>query len=163
MSISIRPVCPGTHPAIVTEVERRSLAGEIRQCLLSLSSRSKDRRIQNLRKDLYREHNKAPETIASLLTEAFNSKREDPETFTATIRGFFSARLKRLRRKLSDLIPLETREEGTMNNTEMRVAQGDLSRPTLVELKREIAAYRVILDEMDDAIDAELYLTEIRS
>ena len=157
MTTSVKPVCPGTHPAFVGEVERRSLAGEIRQALLSLASGSKDRRVQNLRKDIYKGFNKAPDTLTSILSDAANSGRESPETFASLIAGFFSARTRKLQRRLSDLMQVETVEEGQLNNIQMRVAQGDLSRPALVELKREVRENRAILDEMEAAIDAELF------
>lgn len=149
------------HHSMVSRVECEELAKEFRTDLMSVSS--KDPRVIQLRKDLSQFKNKAPQTLAAILTDAHNRGQPVALRLASTISGFFSARTKLLRRKLCDLMQIETIEEGAFNNVQMKIAQGDLSRPTLVELKREIAAYRVILDEMDDAIDAELYLTEIRS
>jgi hypothetical protein len=163
MTTSVRPICPGTHPALVTEVERRSLAGELRQCLLSLSSRSKDRRIQNLRKGLYRQHNKAPDTIASLLTEAFNSQRDNPDKLASTIRDFFSARVKTLRRTLRQLSPVFTRDEGELNCTKVAIDQGDQSTPTLKRFIEEIDETMDLLMQMRAAAAWELYHTEHRA
>jgi hypothetical protein len=55
---------------------------------------------------------------------------------------------------------LETVEEGQLNNIQMRVAQGDVSRPALMELKQEVLDNRAVLDELLAAIDAELFKAE---
>jgi hypothetical protein len=144
-----------SHHSLVSRVECDSLSSELRTQLLSV--RSKDQRVIQLRKDLQQGKNKAPETIAALLTDAFNNKNSAVDGFAATIRGFFSARMNRLQRKLRDLMQVETVEEGEFNNVQMKIAQGDLSRPTLIEMKKEIGEYRAILDEMEAAVDAELF------
>lgn len=139
----------------VGRVECDSLAGELRQHLLS--AESKDQRVIQLRKDVQQRKNKAPETIASILSDAFNRGDDIGERFAATIRGFFSTRVAKLQRRLRDLMQVETVQEGEFNNVQMKIAQGDLSRPTLMDMKKEIREYRVILDEMDSAIDVEIY------
>lgn len=155
MSTSLtRPFGVPNH-RIVTPVERLQLAREIRQDLLSV--RPKDKTVSQLRKDLQQGKNKAPDTLATILCAASNHGDPLAERLTGTVRGFFSARIQKLRRKLRDLLPLETAEEGAMNNTEMRFAQGDRSRPTLIELKREVCKLRELLDEMEEAIDMELF------
>ena len=140
-----------------TRVEPALLTKEFRQQLLAF--RSSNPRIQQLHKDLQQGRNRAPETICAILADAFNDEKPLAEVVSPvkTISDFFAAHAPKLRRRLCELLPLETREEGRMNNTEMRVAQGDLSRPTLVELKREVCELRELLNEMEAAIDAELF------
>lgn len=150
----IRPFGVPNHSR-VGRVDCDTLAGELRQHLLSV--RSKDPRVIQLRKDVQQLKNKAPETIASLLSDAFNSGDDVGERLASTIRGFFSTRVAKMQRRLRDLMQVETVQEGEFNNVQMKIAQGDLSRPTLMEMKKEIGEYRAILDEMDTAIDAELY------
>lgn len=155
----VTPLGQPQYPAIVSEVETRSLAEELRTCLLNSGGGSKSTRIQELRKAVERRRNKAADTVAALLTHAFNSGRADPQAFAATITGFFSPRLKRLQRRLCDLMQVESIAEGEFEPLQMRIAQGDLSRPTLVAFKKELCEYRAILDEMELAVDAELYRT----
>jgi predicted nucleotidyltransferase len=150
----IRPFGVPNHSR-VDRVECDSLASELRQHLLS--ARSKDQRVIQLRKDVQQLKNKAPETIASILSDAFNRGDDIGERFAATIRGFFSTRVAKMQRRLRDLMQVETVQEGEFNNVQMKIAQGDLSRPTLMEMKKEIGEYRAILDEMDVAIDAEMF------
>lgn len=158
MSTSLRPICPGTHPAFVGEVERRSLVSELRQCLLGVSS--KDPKIQQLRKDVQRGQNKAPETIASMVTDAFNSGNPAPERLASTIRDFFSAHTHRLQRKLRELSPIETREEGELNCIQVSIDQGDTSTPTLTSFIAEIDENVAVLLEMRSAAVAERYRSE---
>lgn len=145
------------YPTVVSEVDRRSLADELRTSLLTVAGGSKDSKIQELRKSVERHRNKAADTVASILTDAFNSGRADPQSFAATITGFFSPRLKQLQRELCDLMQVETVEEGEFECVQMQIAQGDLSRPTLVAFKKELRELRAILDEMELAVDTELY------
>lgn len=139
----------------VGRVECDSLAGELRQHLLS--AESNDQRVIQLRKDVQQRKNKAPETIASILSDAFNRGDDIGERFASTILGFFSTRVAKMQRRLRDLMQVETVQEGEFNNVQMKIAQGDLSRPTLTDMKKEIREYRLILDEMDTAIDVEIY------
>jgi hypothetical protein len=144
-----------SHHSMVSRVECDTLTSELRTQLLGV--RSRDQRTIQLRKDVQAGKNKAPETIATLLTDAFNSNDPIADRFASTIRSFFSARTQQLQRKLRDLMQVETKEEGEFNNVQMKIAQGDLSRPTLIEMKKEIGEYRAILDELEAAVDAELY------
>jgi hypothetical protein len=163
MSTSLRPTARAAHPTVLSDGERHSLAGEIRQSLLSLASRSKDKRVQQLRKSIDRGDNRVADTTAAILADAHNSRRENPEDLLSTISGFFSVRTKKLQRKLQDLMQVETIAEGEFEPLQMRIAQGDVSRPTLVAFKKELREYRAVLDEMELAVDGELYRTEVRS
>ncbi len=140
------------HPALVTEVERLSLAEQLRDSLLHLSFGSSDRRTQDLRKDVYRGQNKAAETIASMLTEAFNSHRANPSRFANVVWDFFSARVKRLRRTLRQLSPIETRVEGELNCLQVAIDQGDMSNPALTKFIDEIDENVALLMEMRAAV-----------
>jgi serine kinase of HPr protein (carbohydrate metabolism regulator) len=149
------PTGVATHHSLVSRVECDTLTSELRTHLLSV--RSKDQRTIQLRKDVQQGKNKAPETIAALISDAFNSGDDVAGRMASTIRSFFSARTAQLQRRVRDLMQVETVEEGEFNNVQMKIAQGDLSRPTLIEMKKEIGEYRAILDELDAAVDAELY------
>ena len=148
------------HPArnrVVADV----LARELRTRLLSF--RSKSPRIQQLKKDLQQGRNKAPETICAILVDAFNDAKpmSDVVSPAKVITDFFAAHIMHARRKLQDLMQLETVEEGELNCAQMKIAQGDRSTPTLTEFKKEIGEYRVVLDEMEAAVDHELYVPKV--
>jgi hypothetical protein len=147
------------HPAILNDVARQSLANELRTSLLSVSSRSTDPKIQELRKAIERRRNKAPDTIASLLTEAHNANRADPQSFASTIRDFFSAHGKKLQRTIRQLNPIETKLDGELNCIQMAIADGDHSTPTLKKFVEELDEYIEIAGEMRAAAVAELYGT----
>jgi hypothetical protein len=143
------------------KVDAGMLAREFRQRLLSF--RSSSPRIQQLKKDLQQGRNKAPETICAILVDAFNDAKpiSDVVSPARVITDFFSAHVTRARRKLADLMQLETVEEGELNCAQMKIAQGDRSTPALTELKKEIGEYRQVLDEIEAAVDQELYVPKV--
>lgn len=155
----VRPFGVPNHPA-VTRVECDSLAGELRQQLLAV--RSKDPKVIQLRKDLQQLKNKAPETIAALVSDAFNNGTPVAERFASTIRDFFSARREKLQRTIRQLNPIETKLDGELDCTQMAIADGDLSTPTLRKFVEELEEYIAVAQEMRAAAIAELYRAERR-
>jgi hypothetical protein len=145
------------HP-VRSRVEPETLASEFRTRLLAF--RSKSPRIQQLKKDLQQGRNRAPETICAILADAFNDAKPLSEVVSPAkvITDFFTAHVVGARRKLRDLMQVETVEEGHLNNVQMKIAQGDHSTPTLTEFKNECDEYRTVLDEIEAAVDAELYV-----
>ena len=162
MSTSVMRPFGVPHPAILNDVARQSLANELRTSLLSVSSRSTDPKVQELRKAIERRRNKAPDTIAAMLTEAHNSRRADPQSFASTIRDFFSARKERLQRTMRQLNPIETKLDGELDCIQMAIADGDHSTPTLKKFVEEIDEYIAVAQEMRGAAVAELYGAERR-
>lgn len=144
-----------SHHSMVSRGECDLLARELRTDLLSVSS--KDERVIQLRKDLQQFKNKAPDTLAAILTDAFNRDQPVARRLASTISGFFSARTRIVRRKWRELRAAETRIEGQMNCTELELDQGDRSRVRILEMKSRIHEYRGILDEEEAALDEELY------
>lgn len=108
-----------------------------------------------MHKDIQQGRNKAPNTLARMIAGAVHTKQVS--RIVGTISGFIAARNPRSRRKLPELIPLETKLDGEMDCTEMAIAQGDMSTPTLMKLKEQIASYRELLDDMGQALDSNLY------
>jgi hypothetical protein len=138
-------------------VDSEQLAGEFRQRLLSF--RSKNPRIQQLHKDLQQGRNRAPETICAILVDAWNDSKPLSEVVSPakTITDFFSSHVGRIRRKLRELSPIETREEGDVNCIQVAIDQGDHSRPTLEKFVKEVDENIAVLVEMRDAAIAEIH------
>jgi hypothetical protein len=162
MSTSLQPSARSAHPTVIGEEGRRSLIDELRLRFLSIASRSKDPRVQEIRKMIARGDNRVAETTATILLDAHNSQREDPRSLGHTIAGFFSAHAKKALRKWKELRAAETRIEGKMNCTELELDQGDRSRVRILEMKAHIHEYREILDDEEAVLDAELYALEPR-
>jgi hypothetical protein len=158
MTISLMPNSPAAHPRSITTGEQDRLEEEIRGCLLQVSS--SDPKIRERKKDLRKGFNKAPNTLAQFLVQAYNEQRPITKRLTDAIGDFFSARTQRLARRLRDLNPIETKREGDMNNLQMAIAQGDLSTPTLKRFVEEIDEYSAVLAEMRAAAVAEIYKAE---
>jgi hypothetical protein len=145
------------HPQMIAPGERDKLADEIRSCLLSVSS--SDPKIRERKKDLRKRFNKAPDTLAGFLVQAFNERRPISARLTTAIGDFFSARTQTIQRKLRELSPIETREEGDINCLQVAIDQGDLSTPTLKKFVEEVDEYIAVLAEMRSAAIAEIYRT----
>lgn len=143
------------NPQRISSVERDRLADDIRTCLLSVPPNG-DPKIRDRKKDLQKHFNKAPDTLAQFLVHAFNEKRPISQRLTTAIGDFFSSRSQRIQRRLRDLNPIETKEEGDVNNIQMAIAQGDESTPTLIRFVTEIDEYVAVLQEMRAAAVAEL-------
>lgn len=148
------PTGAAAHHSLVSRVECDALANELRTDLMSIAS--KDQRVIQLRKDLSQFKNKAPETLAAILADAHNRQQPVADRIASTIVGFFSSRRRQLLRQLSEIMQIETVEEGQLNNIQMRVAQGDDSMPALLELRKEVRENKAILDELEMAIEVEL-------
>jgi len=153
----MRPFGVPNHP-VVSRVECNTLAGELRQILMSV--RSHDKTVIQLHKDVQAGKNKAADTVASFLVDSHNGKSSIADAFASTIRDFFSARVNRLRRTMRELSPIETREEGELNSTQVAVDQGDTSTPTLKRFIAEIDENISVLIEMRAAAAWELYRLE---
>lgn len=147
-----------SHHSIVSRVECDTLATELKQQLLAISS--KDPRIIQLRKDVQQGKNKAPDTIAAMVTDGFNSGSPVAERFASLIRDFFSARKPRLQRTMQQLNTVETKLDGNIDCTQMAIAQGDTSTPTLRKFVEELDEYIAVAQEMRAAAVAELYRAE---
>lgn len=144
-----------THPQMIDAGERDRLADEIRGCLLSVSS--SDPKIRERKKDLRKRFNKAPDTLAGFLVQAFNERRPISARLTTAIGDFFSARTQRIQRRLRDLSPLETQAEGEFECVQNAIDLGDTSTPTLKKFVEEIDEYVAVLQEMRAAAIAEIY------
>lgn len=150
------------YHSLETRVASRALVNEIRTELLSFSSR--DRRIQQLRKDIQQGRNKCAETLAAIVTDPTADRPiNDRGRIGKRITDFFSAHAPRSRRTICQLNPIETKEEGDINNVQMAIAQGDHSTQALDHLIEEIDQYVPVLLEMRAAAVAERYRTETRS
>lgn len=147
-----------THPQLLDRREVEKLADEIRGCLLSVSS--KDPKIRERKKDLRKRFNKAPDTLAGFLVQAFNEQRPISKRLTTAIGDFFSARTQQIQRRLRELSPLETRAEGEFECVQNAIDLGDTSTPTLKKFISEIDEYVAVLQEMRAAAVDELHRAE---
>jgi hypothetical protein len=132
-------------------VECEALERAIRDELLALPHA--DQSTRQKKKDIQTGKNKAPNTLATMLVGAFRKERSVPRVTRVAhaIIGFFESRGAKQQRRLRDLNPIETKEEGDLNNVQMAIAQGDLSTPTLLKLVEEIDEYAPVLQEMRSA------------
>jgi hypothetical protein len=147
---------------VVNEAERQLLADEVRRALLALHSHvtgSRSPRGRRLHQDVQQLKNKAPLTLATMLTDAFNDRAPlaDITQIGNIIAGFFTAKRRGHVRKLRDLSPLETREEGELNVVQVAIDQGDHSAPTLQHFITDIDVNIALLEEMKQAATEELY------
>lgn len=101
-------------------------------------------------KDIQQGKNKAPNTIACMLTDAFRKEQSVPKVtrLAHTILAYFAPQSCR---ELKDLHSVETQEEGDVNDIQMAVAQGDTSTPTLRKLVEELDEYILVAQEMRSA------------
>lgn len=137
------------HPISQHPFDESVLSTELRSDLLSLSCSGK--KAQQLRKAIQQGMNKAPDTLATLLVSA----KANPTRLAVTILSFFRAQ--GTARSLRELMPEETKLEGELNCVEMRVAQGDLSVPTLKTLETDLFVYSNVIEEMKVAVSKALH------
>lgn len=106
-------------------------------------------------KDVQRGLNKAPRTIASMLTDAFKKEPSVPRVtrIARTILTFFE---RTDCRELKELHSVETKEQGEVDLIQMRLAQGDMSTPTLRCFVEEVDELIAVLTEMRSAALAQL-------
>lgn len=142
---------PNSNHQYMSLVECEALERAIRDELLALPHA--DQSTRQKKKDIQAGKNKAPNTLATMLVGAFTKERSVPRVtrLAHAIIGFFEARGEKQQRGLRDLHPIETKEEGDLNNVQMAIAQGDLSTPTLLKLVEEIDQYTPVLQEMRSA------------
>lgn len=147
---------PADNHRFMSMVEHEALERAIRDDLLSLPHI--DQFTRQKKKDIQSGRNKAPNTIARMLVGAFQKERSPAKVtrLAHTIIGFFSSSEAKEQRRLRDLNPIETKEEGDLNNVQMAIAQGDLSTLTLRKLVEEIDEYAPVLQEMRGAALTEL-------
>ena len=102
-------------------------------------------------KDIQQQKNRASNTIAAMLTDAFRKERDVSKVtrLAHTILAFFTPTTCR---ELHELHPVETREQGELESAQMAVAQGDLSTPALRKLHKELGDYVLIAEEMRAAV-----------
>jgi hypothetical protein len=149
------------HHRRVSTVECHRFIEEIRTALLGVRAGvrgDRDHRAAQIHKDVQSLKNKAPETIGTLVADALDGQ-SDPWNISRVaqvIASFVSSRTRKLRLNIDQLNVAETREEGEFNNAQMAVAQGDRSLPALLRWKSEVADYRIVLDEIDAALDVEI-------
>lgn len=155
MTTSLTTAAAPAFPRAITSGERDRLASEISRCLLSVESDG-DPKIRERKKDLRKGFNKAADTLSQFLVHSFNNGKPISGRLTTAIGDFFSARTERMQRRLRELMPIETKEEGDVNLVQMAIAQGDLSTPTLIRFVTEIDEYMGVLAEMRAAAVAEL-------
>lgn len=141
-----------SHHQSVSRVECGVLERALRDDLLALPAGGQRH------KDIQAGKNKAPDTLAHMLVGAFHKDPSIPRVtrLAHTIIDFFSSAEAKEQRRLRDLNPIETKEEGDINVVQMAIAQGDLSTPTLRKLVEEIDEYAPVLQEMRGAAIAEL-------
>lgn len=106
-------------------------------------------------KDIQQGKNRAPNTIAQMLTDAFKKEPSVPKVtrLAHTILAFFTPQSCR---PLKELHSVETREQGDVDVIQMRLAQGDLSTPTLRNFVEEVDELIAVLTEMRSAALAQL-------
>ena len=106
-------------------------------------------------KDIQAGKNRAPNTIAQMLTDAFKKQPSVPKVtrLANTIIAFFTPNNCR---ELKALHSEETREQGDVDRIQMLVAQGDCSTPTLRKLVEELDDYIIVAQEMRSAALAQL-------
>lgn len=106
-------------------------------------------------KDLQQGKNRAPNTLASMLTDAFKKEPSVPKVtrLAHTILAYFTPQSCRA---LKDLHRVETEEEGDVNKIQMAIAQGDLSTPTLRNFVEEVDELIAVLTEMRSAALGQL-------
>jgi hypothetical protein len=155
------------HPAI-DQVEQDRLIAELRDALLALRAHvngRRDVRAKQLHKDVQSGKNRAPETMGILLTEAYNDRAplSDVERISHIITSFFRSKRQGGVRKLRDLSPVETREEGELNCIQVAIDQGDHSAPMLNRLIEELERNIAILTEMRESALEERYGQEART
>lgn len=140
-----------SHHQNMSWVECDALERALRDDLLALPG------CGQMHKDIQTRKNKAPKTLATMLVDGFRKERSPAKVtrLAHTIIGFFSSNA-REQRRLRDLNPIETKEEGDINVVQMAIAQGDLSTPTLRKLVEQIDEYAPVLQEMRGAALAEL-------
>lgn len=145
MSMSLTPNSPVSHHQPLNWVEQDRLERMIADDLLSLPA------CGQRHKDIQAGKNKAPNTIAAMLTDAFRKERDVSKVtqLAHTILAFFTPQNCR---DLSALHPIETREQGELENAQMVVAQGDLSTPSLRKLHKELGDYILVAEEMRAAV-----------
>ena len=137
----VTPESRFSHHQPCNWVERDRLERMIASDLLSLPA------CGQRHKDIQAGKNRAPNTIAAMLTDAFRKER-NVHTVTRlahTILQFFAPQTCR---ELQELHPIETREQGELEEVQMAVAQGDLSTPTLRKLVEELDEYILVAQEM---------------
>lgn len=151
-----------SHHLIIDEVERARLAGDVRCALLALHAHvtgRRNRRAAQLHKDVQQGKNKAPETVATLLADAFNDRAplSDITALCDVIAGFFTAKRRGRIRSLRELSPLECEKEGALNLDQVAIDQGDHSAPTLKHFIADCEVNIALLIEMKQAATEELY------
>lgn len=151
-----------SHHPVVGQVEQDRLVGELRDALLALRAHvngRRDQRAKQLHKDIQSRKNRAPETIGTLLTAAFNDRAPmgDVTRICRIIAGFFTAKRRGHVRTLRDLSPIETRREGDLNVIQVAIDQGDHSAPMLARLIESCQENIALLQEMEQSATEELY------
>lgn len=106
-------------------------------------------------KDIQQGKNRAPNTLASMLTDAFKKEQSVPKVtrLAHTILAYFTPTNCR---ELNQLHAVETEEQGDVDTVQMRVAQGDTSTPTLRKLVEELDEYILVAQEMRSAALGQL-------
>lgn len=137
------------HPQMFHQVEASHLERMLTDDLLALPNCGQKH------KDIQRGLNKAPRTLATMLTDAFKKEQSVPKVtrLARTILQFFAPQTCRA---LTELNTVETREEGEVNEIQMRVAQGDTSTPTLRKLVEELDEYILVATELRSAALAKI-------
>lgn len=148
MPQSLRAVQPNIQHPISPKVQ---LEREIRASVLRVSS--KDKKVQQLRKHVQSGINRAPETLATLLTEC---SPVEGIAFGDRISAIYRHHIPKNRRTFKELSLLETREEGDVNPIQEMIVGGDTSTPTLTRFKKELVEYIIVLKEIEEVVDNEL-------
>lgn len=140
-AMRVAPTSSVSHHQSFNWVECERLERMIADDLLSLPG------CGQRHKDLQAGKNRAPNTIAAMLTDAFRKERNISKVtrMAHTILHFFTPTTCR---DLDELHPVETREQWELEQVQMAVAQGDLSTPTLRKLVEELDQYILVAQEM---------------
>ncbi|HWL41007.1 MAG TPA: hypothetical protein VNO75_12300 [Gemmatimonadaceae bacterium] len=146
----LTPTRPAAHHSIATPVDRRAhLTDEVRRLLLSFSP--SDKRTRQLHKDLQQRKNKAADTLGSMFDAALTKQETSKlRAFGNLIAAFCARDNGRICRSFQQLFPLETREDGELNNVQVLIAQGDRSPQTLDRF----------IGELDDSIAVHTEMKE---
>jgi hypothetical protein len=147
------------YHSMESRVESRVLENEIRTELLSF--RSRDRRIQQLHKDIQQRRNKCAETLAAILSDPTADRPTVHRGRIGTmIRDFFSAGVHAVRRTVRQINPIETKVDGELDCLQMQIAGGDLSTPTMKLATEKIDEEIALLMELRTALAWEIYRVE---
>ena len=126
---------------------------------------SSDDAIEYLRRDMRRERNKAVRSLLRVIRSDLHQGRTPDETarFSDALSSMIRTHPTECQGNLSDEIVGEGDIECVENPLEMRVLQGDETRPTLQKLGRVFRHHIQTLQRCERAVNGKLYGSDVTS